>query len=100
LVICRAERLAATTISVVEGLAAVALERDAPIEAACLLAATTRPRRELALSADFEPIEDELRERTLEAARAKLGEAAFAAAWEEGEGLSVEAAAERAAHIE
>ena len=87
-------------ICVVEGLAAVALERDAPAEAARLLAAMTRPRGELAFAADFEPVEDELRERTLEAARGTLGEAAFAAAWGEGEDLTLEAAAERAALVD
>jgi predicted ATPase/DNA-binding SARP family transcriptional activator len=100
LVICRAERLAATLVSVVEGLAAVALERDAATEAVRLLASTTRPRSELGFAADFDPIQDDLRKQTLAAARARLGEAAFAVAWAEGEHLSVDAAAERAALID
>jgi predicted ATPase/DNA-binding SARP family transcriptional activator len=100
LLISRAERLASTLISVVEGLAAVALERDTPAEAARLLAATDRPKDELALAADIDPIQDEMRERTLETARATLGDAAFAAAWREGEDLTLELAAERAALVE
>ena len=95
LAICRAERLAATLIRVVDGLAAVALERGATIEATRLLAATTRPRAQLGFAADLS-IED-VRERTLNAARAKLSEAAYTAAWVEGEALSIEAAAEKAA---
>ena len=83
-----------------EGLAAVALERTAPVEATRLLAATTRPRAELGIAADFYPIGEEMRERTLEGARAQLGEAAFAAAWSEGEALSLEATAEKAALVE
>ena len=83
-----------------EGLATLALERAKPVEATRLLAATTRPRAELGFAADFYPIGDETRERTLDAARAKLGEAAFAAAWAEGEALSLEAAAEQAALVD
>jgi predicted ATPase/class 3 adenylate cyclase/Tfp pilus assembly protein PilF len=98
--ICRAERLDDLLIWVVEGIAAVALDRGAPVVAATLLAATTRPRADLALGADFYPIAEEVRERTLVAARASLGEAAFAAAWAEGEALSLEAAAERAALVD
>jgi tetratricopeptide (TPR) repeat protein len=97
--ICRAERLAAPLVLAVEGLAAVALERDSPADAARLLSATTRPRDELGFAADFYPVGDEVRGRTLAAARAKLGEEAFAAAWADGEGLSVEGAAEKAAAI-
>jgi predicted ATPase/class 3 adenylate cyclase len=95
--ICRVERLADTLVWALEGLAAVALERDAAIEATRLLAATDRPRAELAAGPDFYPIGDEARKRTLDAARAKLGEAEFAAAWTEGEALSLDAAAEEAA---
>jgi predicted ATPase len=98
--ICRAERLDDLLIWVVEGVAAVALGRGAPVVAASLLAATTRPRADLALGADFYPIAEEVRERTLDAARESLGEAAFAAAWAEGEALSLEEAAEKAALVD
>ena len=98
--ICRAERFFENLVMAVEGLATLALERAKPIEATRLLAATTRPRAELGLPADFNPIADETRERTLDAARAKLSEDAFAAAWAEGEALSLEAAAEQAALVE
>jgi len=98
--ICRAERFADLLVWLVEGLAAVALERGAQIEATCLLAATPRLRAELAFGADFYPIGEEVRGRTLDAARAKLGEAAFAAAWAEGETLSLEAALEKASLVE
>ena len=95
--ICRAERLEDLLVWVVEGVAAVAVDGGAPIIAATLLGATTRSRAELALAADFYPIAEEMRERTLDAARGKLGEAEFAAAWAEGEALSLEEAAEKAA---
>ena len=94
--ICRAERLTDLLIWSVEGLAAVALERDEPADTTRLLAATTRPRADLGFAADFYPIGNEVRQETLDAARARLGEAAFAAAWAEGEALSIEAAAEQA----
>ncbi len=51
------------------------------------------------MSADFYPVAEETRERTLEAARAELSEADFAAAWAEGATLSLEAAAEQAARL-
>ena len=70
-----------------------------PREAVRLLAATTRPRAELGIASDFYPIGEEMRERTLQAAREQLGEAVFAAAWEEGEGLSLEEAGEAASRI-
>jgi tetratricopeptide (TPR) repeat protein len=98
--ICRAERVADLPIWVVEGLAAVALERGEPAVAATLLAGMTRPKAELGMSADFYPIGEEVRGRTLDSARAQLGEAAFAAAWAEGDTLSLEAAAEQAALVE
>jgi hypothetical protein len=84
---------------VVEGLAAVALERGSPVVAATLLAATTQPRAELGIGADFYPIGEEVRDRTRDAARASLGEEAFATAWAEG-ALSLEAAAEKAALVD
>ena len=42
------------------------------------------------MSVDFYPVAEENRERTLDAARAELSEAEFAAAWAEGEALSLE----------
>jgi tetratricopeptide (TPR) repeat protein len=95
----RAERFADLLIWPVEGLGAVALERGAPIEATRLLAATARPRAERALGEDLYPIGEEMRGRTLEGARTQLAEKAFAKAWAEGEALSLEAAAEKAAQI-
>ena len=83
----------------VEGLAALALDHGDAVEAVSLLAATTRPRAELGFPSDYFPIGKEIRERTLQAAREKLGDAAFAAAWEEGEGLSLEEAGEAASRI-
>jgi tetratricopeptide (TPR) repeat protein len=97
LAICRAERLGDLLPWAVEGVAALALGRGAPSEAVRLLAATTSTREELAMSADFYPVAEETRERTLEQARAQLSESAFAAAWAEGEALSLEQAAELAA---
>jgi len=97
--ICRAERLGGLLVWAVEGLAAIALERGAQTEATRLLAATTRPRAELGFATDFYPIGEEARKRSLDAARATLTEAAFAAAWAEGEALSVEAAAAKAAVV-
>ena len=96
LAICRTERLGDLLPWAVEGVAALALGRGASSEAVRLLAATTSTREELAMSADFYPIAEETRERTLEQARAQLSESAFAAAWVEGEALSLEEAAELA----
>jgi tetratricopeptide (TPR) repeat protein len=98
--ICRAERLGDLIVWAVEGLAAVAFERGAPVVAATLLAAMTRPRDELAFGADFYPIGEEVRRRTLDDARAQLGETAFAEAWAAGEALSLEAALEAASLVE
>ena len=88
-----------TLIWLVEGLAALSLDRGDALEAVRLLAATTGPRAEVGIPLDFYPIADEMRERTLQAAREKLGEAAFAAAWDEGEGLSLEEAGEAASRL-
>jgi predicted ATPase len=99
LTICRAERLGDLLPWAVEAVAALALARGSPSEAVRLLAATTSTREELAMSVDFYPVAEETRERTLDAARAELSEAEFAAAWGEGEALSLEAAAERAARL-
>jgi predicted ATPase len=98
LALCRAERIA-DLFWAVEALAALALDRGDVVEAARLLAATTRPRAELGIATDFYPIGQESREKTLHGAREQLGEAAFAAAWEEGERLSLEEAAEAASRI-
>ena len=69
---------------------------DQQEDAVRLLAATTKTREELAMDAGFYPIAEETRGRTLEQARAQLSESAFAAAWAEGEALSLEEAAELA----
>jgi predicted ATPase len=95
LAICRAERVGDLLAWAVEAVAAV----TAPDDAVRLLAATTKPREELGMGSDFYPIAEEIRERTLDVARAKLSEAAFAAAWAEGEALSLEQAAELASRV-
>jgi tetratricopeptide (TPR) repeat protein len=82
-----------------EGLAAFSLDHGDAVEAVRLHAATTRPRAELGIPSDYFPIGEETRERTLHRAREQLGEAAFAAAWEEGEGLSLEETAAAASRI-
>ena len=51
------------------------------------------------MGADFYPIAEEIREQTLEQSRAQLSESAFAAAWAEGEALSLEEAAEQAPEL-
>ena len=94
--ICRADRLGDLLPWAVEAAAAVAAARDEQEDAVRLLAATTKTREELAMDAGFYPIAEETRERTLEQARAELSESAFAAAWAEGEALSLEQAAELA----
>jgi len=99
LAICRAELLSDLLLWAIEGLAAVALHRGTPTVAARLLAAMTRPRAELAIGADYYPIGEEMRSRTLAGARAQLSEEEFAAAWAEGEALSLEAAGEQAARL-
>jgi predicted ATPase len=95
LAICRAERRGDLLPWAVEAVAAVA----PPDDAVRLLAATTKPREELAMGIDFYPIAEEIRERTLDRARAQLSESAFAAAWAQGDTLSLEEAAEQAARI-
>jgi tetratricopeptide (TPR) repeat protein len=99
LAISSAERFGDLLPWAVEGVAALVLGRGAPSESVRLLAATTSSRDELAMSADFYPIAEETRERTLDAARAELSEVEFGAAWEEGETLSLEEAAEQAARF-
>ena len=97
LAICRAERARRPAPLGRRG-RRLAVDR-APDDAVRLLAATTKPREELAMGTDFYPIAEEIRERTLDVARAELSEAAFAAAWAEGEALSLEEAAERASRV-
>jgi predicted ATPase len=99
LAISSAERFGDLLPWAVEAVAALALARGSPSEAVRLLASTTSTREELAMGADFYPIAEETRERTLDAARAELSEVEFAAAWEEGETLSLEEAAEQAARF-
>jgi hypothetical protein len=53
----------------------------------------------MAIGADFYPIAEEIRERTLERARGQLSESAFAEAWAEGGALSLGEAAEQAARL-
>ena len=99
LLLSRAERRADNLFWAVEGLAALSLDRGDPTEAVRLLAATTRPRAELVVASDYFPIGEEMREKTLHAAREQLAEAAFAAAWEDGERLSLDEAVEAASRI-
>lgn len=97
--ICRAENLQELIVWPLEGLAAVSLARTAPVPAARLLAATTSLREKLALG-DYYPIGDEVRERSLAAARKQLSAGEVATAWTEGSDLSAEAAAEEAALVD
>jgi predicted ATPase len=83
----------------VEGLAALSLDRGDALEAVRLLAATTRPRAELGFGSDYYTIGEEMREQTMQSAREQLGEDAFAAAWAEGEQLSLQEAGEAASRI-
>jgi hypothetical protein len=98
--ICRAERVTHTLVWAVEGLAAVALARDAPGVATRLLAATGSLRAEIGFAEGYYAIGDEVRERTLEDARELLGETAFATAWADGENLSLEELADAAALVD
>ena len=95
----RTERSMDGLLWAVEGLAALSLDRGDAAQAVRLLAATTRPRAEIGIAPAYYPIGEEIRERTLQAAREQLGEVAFGAAWEEGEGLSLEEAGEAASRI-
>jgi non-specific serine/threonine protein kinase len=97
--ICRTDRSGDLLPLAVEAVASVAAARGASEDAVRLLAATADPRAELAMDAGFYPIAEEIRERTLEQARAELSESAFAAAWAQGDALSLEEAAEQAARI-
>jgi tetratricopeptide (TPR) repeat protein len=97
--ICRQERVTHTLVWSVEGLAAVALAREAPAVATGLLATTGSLRTEIGFAEGYYAIGDEVRERTLEGARELLGEAAFATAWLEGENMSLEALADAAALV-
>ena len=97
--VVRTERSMDGLLWAVEGLAAFSLDRGDAAQAVRLLAATTRPRAEIGIAPGYFPIGEEIRERTLQAAREQLGEAAFGAAWEEGEELSLEEAGEAASRI-
>jgi len=101
LALCRAERILNTNILLwaLGGLAVLSLDFGDPVQAVRLLAATSRPRAELGVASDSYPIGEEMRERTLRDAREQLGDEAFAAAWEEGEGLSLDEAGEAASRI-
>jgi predicted ATPase/class 3 adenylate cyclase len=98
--ICRAERVTHTLVWAVEGLAAIALARDAPAVATRLLAATGSLRTEIGFAEGYYAIGDEVRERTLEGARELLGEDAFATAWADGENSSVEELGDEAALVD
>jgi predicted ATPase/class 3 adenylate cyclase len=98
--ICRAERVTHTLVWAVEGLAAIALARDAPAVATRLLAATGSLRTEIGFAEGYYAIGDEVRERTLEGARELLGEHAFATAWADGENSSVEELGDEAALVD
>jgi predicted ATPase len=97
--ICRAEHATQVLVWAVEGLAAVALAREAPAVATRLLAATGPLKTEMHIPEGYYKIGDETRERTLIAARELLGDADFAAAWAEGENLSLEELADAAALV-
>jgi hypothetical protein len=86
-------------IWVLDGLAAVALQRGQLLEATRLLGATARPRAALGLGAGFYPTGQEMRERTLSAVRTGLGEERFAAAYAEGKALALDEAAEAAGRV-
>ncbi len=100
LAIYRTERVTHTLVWIVEGLAAVALARDAPAVATRLLAATGSLRTEIGFAEGYYSIGDEVRERTLKDARELLGDAAFATAWTDGENLSLEELAEEATLVD
>ena len=94
--ICRAERATPTLVWAVEGLAAVALSREEPAVAARLLGATSSLRTEIGFADQYYAIGNEMRERTLAAAREKLGEAKFAEELAHGHALSIDEAADAA----
>ena len=71
-----------------EGWGEVALARDRPARVVHLCAAAAALRE--AIGAPPWPIEQARYERTVATARAQLGEAAFAAAWDEGRALAIE----------
>jgi predicted ATPase len=97
--ISRADRLGDLLPWAVEAVAAMAARRARLEDAVLLLGATTKSREELAMHVGFYPIAEEIRERTLEQARAQLSESAFSTAWTEGSALSLSEAAEQAARI-
>jgi tetratricopeptide (TPR) repeat protein len=100
LAICRAERITHTLVWAVEGLAAVALAREAPAVATRLLAATGSLRTEIGFADGYYAIGDEVREHALERARELLGEVAFATVWADAANLSLEELADEAALVD
>jgi predicted ATPase/DNA-binding SARP family transcriptional activator len=97
--LARAERALESIVWGVEGTAAVAVERNSEAEAVVLLAAMDAQRAALGVGENYYPIANQVRDRTLAAAREVLGDAAYDTAWAEGAALSLEAAAERAATL-
>jgi predicted ATPase/class 3 adenylate cyclase len=98
--ICRSERVTHTLVWAVEGLATIALTRDAPAVATRLLAATGSLRAEFGFAEGYYAIGDEMRKRTLEGARELLGEDAFAIVWADGENLTLEELADEAVLVD
>jgi hypothetical protein len=82
----RAERITHTLVWAVEGLATIASAHAEP--ATRLLAATGTLRTAVGFGEGYYTLGDEFRKPVLDTARAALGEAAFEAAWAEGETLS------------
>jgi hypothetical protein len=80
----------------VEGLAAVAFAREEPAVAARLLGATSSLRTEIGFADHYYAIGNEMRDRTLAAAREKLGAATFAEVLAHGQALSIDEAADAA----
>jgi tetratricopeptide (TPR) repeat protein len=93
------ERIPEGVLWSVEGLAAFSLHQGNASRAVRLLAATTRSRAEIGFSPAYFPIGEEMRQQTLGVAREQLGEAAFAEAWEQGEKMSLDEAAQAASGI-
>jgi hypothetical protein len=73
-----------------EGLAAVAVARDEVDRAARLLSAAQRLREGLAAAVYTYRPDLSLRERTMDAARVRLGEPKFEEMWAQGEAMSFE----------
>ncbi len=82
--------------SALEGLAPVAAQTSAPIQAVRLWAAAARIRADIGAPAP--PEEQETRNRDIEDSRRTVGEEAFAAAWAHGQALTMDEAADAANH--